>query len=317
MSKKLTKEEFIKRAINIHGNKYDYRKVVYNNANEKVIIICPIHGEFLQKPSNHINQKQGCPKCSHQSYKSTKEEFIAKAKKIYGNKYAYNFVEYVNNKTPIKITCQEHGEFYVRPDNFLHGHGCPKCGIKSRPQCLPWSNEKFIERAKLVHGDKYTYEKTNYKNYEKNVIVTCKKHGDFITNPSNFLQGHGCPHCANSMMEERVKHILDENKIEYEQQKIFGWLKNNGYLKIDFYLPKHSIAIECQGLQHFKPIEYFGGQDAFTETSQRDFVKNKLCEEHNIKMIYYSDIKEKTPKFVIKNKEELIKKINEKNTNNT
>lgn len=317
MAQKLSKEEFIKRAIKIHGNKYDYSKVIYNNANEKVTIICPVHGEFLQKPSNHVNQKQGCPKCSHQSYKSTKEEFVDKAKKVYGDKYTYDNVEYVNNKTCIKITCPEHGDFLARPDNFLHGHACPKCAVKQRPQCRPWTNNEFIERAKSVHGDKYTYENTNYQNYDTSVVITCKKHGDFITNPSNFLQGHGCPKCATSIMEEKLKHALDENGIAYVQQKTFKWLKYNGPLKIDFYLPKHLIAIECQGLQHFKPIEQWGGESTFEEIKNRDISKKKLCEENGIEVVYYSDIKEKTPDFVIKDKEKLIKKLNEKDINNT
>lgn len=317
MPKKLTKEEFIKRAKNVHGDKYDYSKVDYINANEPVKIICPIHGEFWQKPSNHVNQKNACPRCAHQSYKSTKEEFIDKAKKIHGDKYSYDNVEYISNKIKVKITCPEHGDFETKPNNFLSGHGCPKCAIKLKPQCAPWSNEKFIEKSKSVHGDKYTYEKTHYKNYGTNVIVTCKKHGDFITDPSNFLQGHGCPNCATSIMEEKLKHFLDDNQIEYVQQKTFKWLKFNGCLRLDFYLPKYLIAIECQGLQHFKPVKQFGGEKTFEEIVNRDSAKKKLCEENGIKILYYSDVKDKLPDFVFKDKEKLIEKIYEENINNT
>ena len=89
--KRLTKEIFIERAKQIHGNKYDYSEVEYINANTKVRIICPIHGEFFQTPSRHINMKQGCPKCSHQSYPNTSEIFIEKARSIYGDKLSYYF----------------------------------------------------------------------------------------------------------------------------------------------------------------------------------------------------------------------------------
>ena len=62
MSKKLTQEEFIKKAKVIHGNKYDYSQVKYINTKTKVLIICPQHGEFLQVSGNHL-RGQGCPYC--------------------------------------------------------------------------------------------------------------------------------------------------------------------------------------------------------------------------------------------------------------
>ena len=205
MGKRLTKEIFIERAKQIHSNKYDYSEVEYINANTKVRIICPIHGEFFQTPSEHTNMKRGCPKCSHQSYPNTSEIFIEKAKSIYGDKYTYDKVNYKNNKTPVTITCPDHGDFNVRPDNFLHNHGCPKCGILMKPQCVPWTKEKFIEKARSIYGDKYTYDKVNYINSEVKVIITCPKHGDFEITPDNFLRGHSCPHCATSLLENKVK----------------------------------------------------------------------------------------------------------------
>lgn len=68
--KRLTKEIFILKAREVHGNKYDYSKVEYKGMNEKVCIICPEHGEFLQKPVKHITMQQDCPKCFKQQYKS-------------------------------------------------------------------------------------------------------------------------------------------------------------------------------------------------------------------------------------------------------
>lgn len=61
--KKLTLEIFIHRAKKIHNNKYDYSKSIYSNFLTPTIIICPVHGEFSQLPSNHLNKKCGCPKC--------------------------------------------------------------------------------------------------------------------------------------------------------------------------------------------------------------------------------------------------------------
>ena len=121
-----TKENFIERARNIHGHKYDYSKVEYIKAKEKVCIICPIHGEFWQKPDSHLSGAK-CPKCSHQSYKYTTEEFIEIARKIHGDKYDYSKVEYINRLTPVCIICPIHGEFWQKPREHFKGKGCQKC----------------------------------------------------------------------------------------------------------------------------------------------------------------------------------------------
>ena len=118
-------------------------------------------------------------------------------------------------------------------------------------------------------------------------------------------------------MENRVKQLLDECQINYEQQKTFNWLKNIGKLKIDFYLPDYNIALECQGLQHYKPIEMFGGEEGLKIIQERDRIKKDLCEKHGIKILYFSDFKDKLPNFVIKDKKVLLEKIYEKNFNNT
>ena len=84
--KKLTTEEFIEKAIKVHGNKYDYSKVDYINSTTKVCIICPIHGEFWQKASDHINNNASCPKCAsihvQEKQASSNIQFIEKARNM-------------------------------------------------------------------------------------------------------------------------------------------------------------------------------------------------------------------------------------------
>ena len=126
-SKKLTTEEFIEKAKQIHGNKYDYSKVEYKGNKIKVCIICPEHGEFWQMPINHCskNNHNGCPICAKtivaNKLRKNNSYFIEKAKQIHGDKYDYSKVEYVNNRTKVCIICPEHGEFWQTPDNHLKG----------------------------------------------------------------------------------------------------------------------------------------------------------------------------------------------------
>ena len=78
---------------------------------------------------------------------------------------------------------------------------------------------------------------------------------------------------------------------------------------MDFYLPEYRIAIECQGIQHFEPIEYFGGVKRFEEIQERDGLKKQLCEEHGVKMFYYSQLGIDYPYHVFEDKKDLLNAI--------
>ena len=144
-----TKESFIEKARKIHGDKYDYSKVEYVNSHTKVCLTCPKHGEFWMAPTNHLRNR-GCPKCKNELIatlnSSNTLEFIAKARKIHGDKYDYSKVEYIKNYIKVCIICPTHGEFWQTPHMHLHGHGCPICNeshLKNEIRML--LNNKKIE----------------------------------------------------------------------------------------------------------------------------------------------------------------------------
>jgi DNA-dependent RNA polymerase auxiliary subunit epsilon len=120
-----TTEKFIEEAKKIHGNKYDYSQVIYKNNSSKIIIGCAVHGFRKQRPSKHL-RNGGCDLCSP-THLLTTEEFIQKAKKTHGDKYDYSLVNYINNKTEIKIICLNHGVFEQKPASHLIGNGCQIC----------------------------------------------------------------------------------------------------------------------------------------------------------------------------------------------
>ena len=126
--KRKTLDEFIKDGNDIHNNFFDYSLVNYINNKTKVKIICPVHGLFEQTPSQHIILKQGCRFCMIDSYKNTIEKFIEKSNNIHNNFFDYSLVNYINNKTKVKIICPVHGVFEQRPDAHLNGAGCYRCG---------------------------------------------------------------------------------------------------------------------------------------------------------------------------------------------
>lgn len=233
----LTTNEFIERAKLIHGDKYDYSKVVYKNGRTKIIIVCPIHGEFLQKPHDHLYGR-GCPKCKSKRIKETLSDdrytFIWKAIQKHGYKYDYRKVDYTNNRVKVCIICPEHGEFWQKPNSHLNGCGCAKCSHN-----VKLTTDVFIEKAIKIHGYKYDYSKVSYENNYTKVCIICPKHGEFWQLPSDHLRGFGCIKCSGleklttKAFIERAKKVhkgkYDYSKVEYV----------NSDSKICIICPKH------------------------------------------------------------------------------
>ena len=288
-SRRLGKEEFIKRSKEIHGDRFDYSKVEYVNMNTPVTIICPIHGKFRQTPNTHL--RCDCPKCSKERVRNviadTKEDFIRKAREIHGDKYDYSKVEYVNTNTNVTIICPVHGEFQQRPSSHLEGIGCEKCAIDSRRL----GKEGFIKKAREVHGDKYDYSKVEYINNKTKVTIICPIHGEFQQTPNCHLRGGTCPECTvHSKLEDFMKDVLTKHNVRFYSWMTWPWLIYKSVQSVDLYLPEYNIAIECQGIQHFESVEFFGGEEGLKSNIERDENKRRLCEEHGIKIIYFSDL---------------------------
>ena len=285
-----TTEEWIASAREVHGNKYDYHKVEYVSNSTKVCIICHEHGDFWQTPSSHLSGC-GCPKCGG-TYVPTTEEWIVSARKAHGDKYEYTKVNYVNHNTKVCIICNEHGEFWQNPSNHLQGHGCPKCSADNTRERLTLTKEEFIEKANEVHGNKYDYHKVEYVNAKTKVTIICSEHGEFLQMPNHHTNGAGCPKCNLSHLERDVMKCLDDIGITYDYQKRFKWL---GRQSLDFYLPNYNVGIECQGGQHFFPVDFAGkgvewACNEFDKLISRDKRKKALCEKHDIKLLYFGNI---------------------------
>ena len=115
------------------------------------------------------------------------------------------------------------------------------------------------------------------------VCIICPEHGEFWQTPNSHLLGRGCPKCKRSHMENDISMLLTNNNIEFIEQKKFSWL---GLQSLDFYLPKYNIGIECQGMQHFEPTKHFKNCEVLLK---RDELKYQLCNENNLKLLYYTD----------------------------
>lgn len=300
--KRLTTKQFVEKAKEIHGDKYDYSKIEYVNSHTKVCIICPVHGEFWQTPEKHLIRKHGCNLCSKPVHDTN--SFIEKATEIHKNKYDYSKIKYVDSFIKVKIICPTHGEFLQQPNNHLQGQGCPKCKGHTK-----LSTNEFVERAKETHHNKYDYSKVEYCGTHNDVCIICPIHGEFWQTPHNHLKGQGCPICNESKLELEVKNILEENNIQFISQcrkNTLNWL---GKQSLDFYLPAYNIAIECQGRQHFESDKYFGGDNGLAKQIERDKTKYKKCIKNKIQVLYYTKPHFKSSYNAITDKETLINSI--------
>lgn len=293
-------KNFVNKSKEIFGDKYQYDKVNYINANTKLTITCPVHGDFEVRPSDHLNMGVGCKWCAvdkrSNENRTTLQDFIKQSKEVHGDTYNYDKVNYVNTHTPITITCSIHGDFQQAPNNHIgQKQGCPACGVNKAISARTKSLENFIEEASLVHDDKYDYSKVDYVNSHTKVEIICPKHGSFFQAPYTHLSGSACPICNESKGEREVRIVLKKYDINFVSQKKFQDCVNitigkdkRTYcvqLPFDFYLPDYNIIIEYDGEQHFKPVSGWGGDKSFNRLQITDRVKNKYCEDMNIKMI--------------------------------
>ena len=290
-------KNFINNANRVHNNIYNYDKVNYINAKTNIIIGCPKHGYFNQRPDNHLSGK-GCSKCGLDKlsliFKKKPEVFFLKSSEIHNNKYNYSKVVYIDDGTKVEIICPLHGSFLQTPNKHLLGRGCPKCKSgKFILTNLEKYSKLFPDRANVVHNSKYNYVNTKYVNSKTSIEIICPVHGTFSQAPSNHLSGKGCPKCNQSHGERKIEAFLIHKKLKYESQKKFDDCRNITNLSFDFWIEDRNLLIEFDGMQHFKPLGYMGGDDKLKYTIKCDMIKDEYCKIKGINLIRisYKDIK--------------------------
>lgn len=207
MTRKLTQTEFVSRAKEIHGDKYDYSNSIYVNSSTKLIVICRKHGQFLTAPSTHImGKRRGCPKCGYDSVRKkmsyTHEEYIAKAIAKHNNYYDYSKTLYINSKNKIVVTCLKHGDFITDPSHHLQGIGCFKCGIERSVK-----DKKLRESdIRKVHGNRFIYDLSNHINLYKKIRILCPEHGWFECSVSVHMRtkSGGCKLCRRAELDASI-----------------------------------------------------------------------------------------------------------------
>lgn len=224
-----------------HGTKYDYSKVIFHKMLEKVIIICPIHGEFLQKPIAHADG-DGCDKCSREESgrlrATTIDSFINKARVVHQDRYTYSTSDLIkNNQSKVNIECNIHGVFRQSVYAHLRGCGCPKCGDISVSKKTTKSLQSFLDNAGAIHNNKYDYSKIVWANRRSKIDIVCPTHGVFSQLPSSHLRGTGCPECAIDLLRDNSSIFIEKAK------QVHG--EKYDYSKVVYIQNKKKVDIIC------------------------------------------------------------------------
>jgi len=273
-NKKLrSNKEFIEDSRKIWGYKYNYSLVNYKGSFIEVAIKYN-NIIYYQKPVEHLSGY----KCEKSNIKNT-NDFIKKSIERHGEKYDYSLTEYKGIHNKVKILYN--GVVYEQKAGaHLYSTGLIENVLKRK------DTDEFIKLSNDIHENKYVYDKVKYINNHTKVIIICKKHGEFLQRPTSHLQGVGCNNCSESRGEKKISKFLDINKIEYVRQKRFdGCIGLRYKLPFDFYIPSKRTCIEFDGVQHYQPVEHFGGLKAYESIKINDKIKEEYCEDNFINLI--------------------------------
>lgn len=318
-SRRYTLEQFLHLAHDQHGDKYDYSLVTeYKNGSTPVKIICKKCGKvFEQKPKLHI-KGHGCTYCAN-NLPYTTEEFICKAKEVYGDRYTYEKSVYITSKAKVIVTCRIHGDFETTAHDFIQGHGCPQCGYEVMKTARRKDQDQFLAECRRVHGDRYDYSQTVYQGNRKKVTIICRKHGPFEQWPDNHAGGQGCPVCK--FEEAAVRNSKGTAKFIEDARKVHGDYYD--YSQVNYVNNKTNVTIICpkHGPFEVAPQDHLYGMNGCPKCSCSKGEKRILLwlEAHGIDYIWHKSLhsdlaigkrKKFIPDFRLPTKDDMIIEYN-------
>lgn len=207
------KETFITKAVFVHGDRYDYSKVLYVSASKPVIIMCKIHGEFLQKPYVHTSNKAGCLKCNAGG-RLTLTEMINRANTLHGDKYDYSQFEYTTWNNKGTIVCPKHGPFSMSPRWHIEKQlRCSKCTKEEPRRSIYTTPHEYFNTCRTIHGDRYDYSVSEFRGTKNPITIICKVHGPFSLKRAyaHTLNKSGCAKCAQFQTRLTTSSFVEQS----------------------------------------------------------------------------------------------------------
>lgn len=285
MTKRKSQEQFEKEILE-KGNGDYVVKSPYLGSSKKVILLHIVCNNEWEVEANSFLNGRRCSHCFGMK-KRTHEQFIKEVQEKHGNEYQI-LSKYINAVKKVEVKHLKCGNIYeMIANNIIKGSKCPFCFDQNNRL----TNEEFLVRLQNRHEDEYV-PIVEYIDCDKAIKFTHSKCGkDFEIAPKRILYGEfRCPNCTSmSRGETSVERFLIKNNLRYSYQFSINDCKNIKLLKFDFCVfddeNKIKCIIEYDGIQHFEPIETFGGIDNLKIVQYNDKLKNEYCERFNIKLI--------------------------------
>ena len=292
-----TDAEFKEQVHNLVGDEYTFLDTYVNNYTKIKVKHNKCGYTYGVRPRDFFNGSR-CPYC-YGNVKKTDAQFKQEVYDLVGNEYTF-LDSYVNKRTKLRVKHNKCGNIYkVKPDGFIYNHTrCPYCTGHIKKTDL-----QFKEEVSDLVGNEYTFLDSYVNNKTKLRVKHTKCGNIYSVSPSNFLCGYHCPFCNSPKGETIITKLLNLLNINYEPQKTFNDLKDKDCLSYDFYIPDQNILIEYQGLQHYQPIDYFGGEEHFKTQQKHDKMKSDYAKDHHYNLItvpYTEDTFSKIKNYLFK-----------------
>lgn len=285
MKRKKTHEEYVAEVAKIHSDIEVMEE--YKGDSIKILHKCKIDGHEWNPYPTNILKGHGCPLCANnqrsKSHALTRDEYINKIFDI--NPKIELIGDYKNANFKTTHLCKVCGNKWLAyPSNILSGKGCKVCGSKSSADFRRKTQLDYLKQVQNINNNIIVLGE--YKTAKDLISHQCNICGNiWYASPDNILHGHGCPRCSESQGERVIRGYLQSNFINFKSQYTFDDCKNKKLLPFDFYLTDYNICIEYDGIQHFQPVEYFGGEDELKQVQKRDAIKTQYCEDNNIPLL--------------------------------
>ena len=276
---KKTDAQFKQEVFDLVGNEYTFLDYYVDNKTKLRVKHNKCGHVYKVRPSAFLSGTR-CPNCFGK-HKKTDAEFKKEVFNLVGNEYIF-LDHYQGTLTKIKVRHNKCGNTYkIRPVEFLRGIRCSYCHGNPRK-----TNEQFKKEVLDLVGNDYTF----LDDYVNNATKLRVKHNVcgnvYKVRPEDFFSHNTrCPYCNSPKGEDIINKILKSLGINYKYQKTFSDLKDNKLLSYDFFIPDQNILIEYQGIQHYQPITYFGGNARFELQQRHDKMKSDYAKSHHYKLI--------------------------------
>ena len=297
MPRRKTDAQFKKEVYDLVGDEYTFLESYVKSSVKIKVKHNKCGNTYEVKPNDFLNGKR-CPYCFG-NIKKTDTKFKKEVHDLVGDEYTF-LDPYVNSKVKLKVKHNTCGNVYeVTPSHFLSGSRCPFCCIHTGK-----TNIQFQQQVYGLVGNEYIFL-DSYVNSDTKIRVKHNECGNvYSVRPTDFFSHHTrCPYCNMPKTEKIIAKVLDTLNINYNIQKTFEDLKDTTYLSYDFYVPSQAILIEYQGLQHYQPVDLYGGESHFELQQKHDKMKADYAKYHNYNLIavpYTEDNFSKIKKYLVK-----------------